>query len=70
MNRALAFGLIAFVERADALVPPPRMHHFTFHGVLTSDSLRRNAIVSTAVGLRRSSYRGEGSNARPCHRYS
>jgi Putative transposase len=42
-----AFEPLVFIERSAALVPPTRMHQFTYHGVLA-----RGAPRNLAVGIR------------------
>ncbi len=39
------FDPLVFIERLAALVPPPRMHQLTYHGVLSSAASRRSEIV-------------------------
>jgi hypothetical protein len=42
---AVFFDLLPFIERFAALVPPPRAHQLTYHGVLASASAWRDLIV-------------------------
>jgi hypothetical protein len=63
------FDPLTFIERLAALVPPPRMHQLTYHGVLAPGASWRSQIVPGHAGERG----GVGSSAsasRPCARYS
>ena len=71
---------MVFLERLAALVPPPRMHLQTYHGVLAPGSAWRDDVVPRPVPpvpvaerTRRRSYSGReqglGGSARPPHRY-
>ena len=63
------FDPLTFIERLAALVPPPRMHQLTYHGVLAPGASWRSQIVPGHAGERG----GVGSSAsasRPCVRYS
>ena len=64
------FEPLVFIERLAALVPPPRMHQLTYHGVLAPGSSRRSEIVPSSAREGRSSCAGEGTRVQPCHRYS
>ena len=69
----VVFEPMAFLERLAALVPPPRVHQQTYHGVLAPSSSWRDDIVpgeslphhSDPSGAGESS----GASARPPHRY-
>ena len=62
------FEPLAFIERLAALVPPPRLHQLTYHGVLAPASSWRSDIVPASPARRRSSCGGGG--LLPLHRYS
>ncbi len=64
------FEPLVFIERLAALVPPPRMHQLTYHGVLAPGSSWRSEIVPRSARERRSSCAGAGTRVLPCHRYS
>lgn len=42
---AVSFDLLTFIERLTALVPPPRTHRLTCHGVLAPASAWRDLVV-------------------------
>jgi hypothetical protein len=42
---AVSFDPLTFIERLAALVPPPRAHQLTYHGVLASASAWRDLVV-------------------------
>ena len=62
------FEPLAFIERLAALVPPPRLHQLTYHGVLAPAASWRSDIVPAPVRRRHSSCAGGG--ALSLHRYS
>ena len=66
------FEPLVFIERLAALVPPPRMHQLTYHGVLAPGASRRSEIVPRRVGERPGpcTGSGKGSATRPCSKYS
>jgi len=64
------FEPLVFIERLAALVPPPRMHQLTYHGVLAPGATWRSDIVPRRVRERPSSGAGSGSTAGACSRYS
>ena len=64
------FEPLVFIERLAALVPPPRMHQLTYHGVLAPGATWRSDIVPRRVRERPSSGAGSGSTAGVCSRYS
>ncbi len=64
------FDPLAFIERLATLIPPPRMHTLSYHGVLAPGSSWRSEIVSRRVQRRRSSCGGSAGADRPRHRYS
>lgn len=61
------FEPLAFIERLAALVPPPRTHQLTYHGVLASAASWREQIVPRKQADRRE---GSAGGSRPCHRYT
>ncbi len=63
------FEPLAFIERLAALVPPPRMHQLTYHGVLAPAASWRSDIVPRRGRERRGSGNLE-SPTRPCSKYS
>ncbi len=71
------FEPLVFLERLAALVPPPRMHLQTYHGVLAPGSTWRDDVVPMPVsrgeGTRAKSAsgreQGPGGSTRPPHRY-
>jgi hypothetical protein len=73
------FEPLVFLERLAALVPPPRMHLQTYHGVLAPGSTWRDDVVPVPVplamgeGTRSKSCSGReegpGGSTRPRHRY-
>ena len=62
------FEPLAFIERLAALIPPPRLHQLTYHGVLASASSWRSDIVPAPPSRRRSPCGGGGVLS--LHRYS
>ena len=64
------FDPLVFIERLAALVPPPRMHMLTYHGVLAPGASWRSDIVPGRAPERAGSERGKGLVAGPCSRYS
>ena len=64
------FEPLAFIERLAALVPPPRMHQLTYHGVLAPGSSRRSEIVPRRARSRSGSCGESKTVPRPCNRYS
>ena len=64
------FEPLAFLERLAALVPPPRMHQLTYHGVLAPGASWRGAIVPAPPSRRGPGARGSVTTSRPCARYS
>jgi hypothetical protein len=62
------FEPIAFNERLAALVPPPRLHQLTYHGVLAPAASWRSDIVPARSSRRRASC--GGASPLPLHRYS
>jgi len=62
------FEPLAFIERLAALVPPPRLHQLTYHGVLAPAASWRSDIVPAPANRRRPSCAGGG--VLPLHRYS
>ena len=63
----LVFEPLTFIERLAALIPRPRTHHVTYHGVLAPASSWRDAIVPSPPSERRSS---ATCGAAQDHRYS
>ena len=63
------FDPLTFIERLAALVPPPRMHQLTYHGVLAPGASWRGQIVPGYAGERRG-VASSGSASRPCAKYS
>ncbi len=63
------FDSLVFIERLAALVPPPRMHQLTYHGVLAPGASWRSEIVRRRVGEPRLAG-SSGSVGQPCSRYS
>jgi len=61
------FEPLAFIERLAALVPPPRMHQLTYHGVLAPAASWRSDIVPGPTEREPPSADGAG---RPCSKYS
>ena len=64
------FEPLVFVERLAALVPPPRMHQLTYHGVLAPGASWRSDIVPAPTRARRRSCDAQGGRVQPCHRYT
>jgi len=64
---------LVFLERLAALVPPPRTHQQTYHGVLApSSSLRDDVVIANPASRRALSPSPEataGAPTRPAHRY-
>jgi hypothetical protein len=44
-TRAVRFDPLTFLERLAALVPPPRAHLVTYHGILAPNAAYRDAVV-------------------------
>ena len=69
----VVFEPLVFLERLAALVPPPRAHQQTYHGVLAASSSWRDDVVIAGPASRRadSSSAGEtaGASTRPARRY-
>ena len=69
----VAFAPLVFLERLAALVPPPRVHLQTYHGVLAPGSTWRDEVVPVGDGSRPTSSSGAehdpGASPRPPHRY-
>ena len=63
------FDPLVFIERLAALVPPPRMHQLTYHGVLAPAASWRSDIVPGRDREGESS-RGSPNASRPHWRYS
>jgi len=64
----LVFEPLAFIERLASLVPPPRAHQLTYHGVLAPAASLRDDVVPRPPSSRR---RKNGSGASGCdHAYS
>ena len=63
------FEPLVFIERLAALVPPPRMHMLTYHGVLAPGASWRSDIVPGGSRERKSSGRGKDLVAAPGSRY-
>ena len=61
-------NLVRYWARYWALVPPPRLHQLTYHGVLAPAASWRSDIVPAPAHRRHSSCAGGG--ALPLHRYS
>jgi hypothetical protein len=61
------FEPLAFIERLAALVPPPRMHQLTYHGVLAPAASWRSDIVPGPTEREAPCADGAG---RPCSKYS
>ncbi len=64
------FEPLVFLERLAALVPPPRMHQLTYHGVLAPGASWRSDIVPAPVRARSRSCDAQGGRVQPCHRYT
>ena len=64
------FEPLAFLERLAALVPPPRMHQLTYHGVLAPGASWRGEIVPTSASRRGIGACDPAAASRPCARYS
>jgi len=69
----IVFEPMVLLERLAALVPPPRMHMQTYHGVLAPGSSWRDEVVM-GRGRRRDGGAAEGAKKeeeprRPAHRY-
>ena len=64
---------MVFLERLAALVPPPRAHLQTYHGVLAPASTWRDEIVPRGDRPRAAGHsstaRAPGASPRPPHRY-
>lgn len=64
----LCFKPLVFLERLAALVPRPRVHLLTYHGVLAPGAALRDQVVPSPPSARP---RGEGFSAAACStRYS
>ncbi len=63
------FDPLVFIERLAALVPPPRMHMLTYHGVLAPGASWRSDIVPGRAREHSGSERGKGLVAGPCSSY-
>jgi hypothetical protein len=63
-----AFEPLVFIERLAALVPPPRLHQLTYHGVLAPASSWRSDIVPAPPARRSRACNGGG--VQPLYRYS
>ncbi len=62
----IVFEPLVFLERLAALVPPPRMHTQTYHGVLAGGSMWRDEVVATKGQTpRRVSTSGETVSSTP-----
>lgn len=64
------FEPLVFIERLAALVPPPRMHQLTYHGVLAPGASWRSDIVPRRVRDGRGSASSSESIIGPCSKYS
>ncbi len=68
------FDPLVFIERLAALVPPPRMHQLTYHGVLAPAASRRSEIVPGSQPPTAPESAGPSASPptppRPCNRYS
>jgi hypothetical protein len=62
-----SFAPLTFIERLAALVPPPRTHQLTYHGVLAPAASWRDQIVPGRSGERRE---GPAGGSRPSHEYT
>jgi hypothetical protein len=51
---------MSFLSRLAALVPPPRMHLVTYHGVLAPSARRREQIVPVTLPGRKDRNQTEG----------
>ncbi len=51
---------MSFLSRLAALVPPPRMHLVTYHGVLAPSARRREQIVPVTLPGRKDRKQPEG----------
>jgi hypothetical protein len=51
---------LSFLSRLAALVPPPRMHLVTYHGVLAPSARRREEIVPVTLPGRKGGRQGTG----------
>ena len=69
----VVFEPLVFLERLAALVPPPRAHQQTYHGVLAPGSSWRDDLVVAGPAARRTSSASADATAderaRPAHRY-
>ena len=57
----------SFLEKLAALIPPPRAHLVTYHGVLAPAAAMRSRVVPCASTARRC--RGEPGSSAPSRRY-
>ena len=64
------FEPLAFIERLAALVPPPRMHQLTYHGVLAPGASWRSDIVPAPASRRGGCGSDSPSAPGPRDRYS
>ena len=64
------FEPLAFIERLAALIPPPRMHQLTYHGVLAPAASWRSDIVPGPTERDAPCADGAGGSSRPCSKYS
>jgi Putative transposase len=65
---AVRFDPLTFLEKLAALVPPPRAHLVTYHGVLAPNATWRDAVVPDAapgipLARRRNHHHGEDDQA-------
>ena len=69
----VAFEPLVFLERLAALVPPPRVHLQTYHGVLAPGSTWRDELLPRGArpchAGRSSAAHAPGPSPRPPHRY-
>lgn len=70
----IVFEPMELIERLAALIPPPRMHQQTYHGVLAPGSSWRDEVVVGKQAKGCAGEGGEGADAReeadrPAHRY-
>ena len=69
----VVFKPLVFLERLAALVPPPRAHQQTYHGVLAPGSSWRDDVVIAGPASRRadsaSAEHVPDDSTRPAHRY-
>jgi len=69
----IVFEPLTFIERLAALVPPPRMHMQTYHGVLAGGSVWRDDVVALEGSSHRCHPKPDeaepSASRRPAHRY-